>query len=517
MKKVIVFLLVSFYLDAIAQCVSPTIPVINSSTSTICSGQSVTLTITSGSLNSATNWQWYSGGCGNTSIGSGTQISVSPATSTNYFARGEGSCVIPGSCASISITVFQSPLVIATSTTQATCGNANGMASVFIGNGAPPYTYSWNTIPVQTNSTAINLFGTYSSTITDTQGCKATASVNITSAPLPSVTVVGSNILCFGQSNGSATLTASGVGGYSYQWIPGSFTTPIVNGLGNAIYTATVTDANGCKIFTTVNITSPNVLVLNVAPTQTICYGNIASIYAQASGGTLPYTYTLTNLATNSPTTITTPTGINATPNPTSTTQFTVSVKDGNGCTFGPSNIIVNVYPPLIASGYSVNACDGDAVILAPNITSVGNGGPYSYGWSNSTTAPTTSVIANFTNTPYAFSVVIDDACSIPNTFASFTVNVSACVGIKENRNNDEKISFSPNPANGLLAVDIDNMQEVVVAKLFSLIGKEVLSAEITNAKNTIDVSAINNGLYYLSIFNVANKKMVTEKILIQH
>jgi hypothetical protein len=86
-------------------CTSPTVPTLNASSSSICGNQSSTLSISSGTLNSATNWQWYSTSCGGTSVGSGTSVNVSPVVTTTYYARGEGGCVTPGSCSNITITV----------------------------------------------------------------------------------------------------------------------------------------------------------------------------------------------------------------------------------------------------------------------------------------------------------------------------------------------------------------------------------------------------------------------------
>ena len=82
----------------------PTIPILSSSSTNICSGSLVTLSISSGSLNDASDWQWYEGSCGGTSIGSGVSITVNPITTTTYYVRGEG-CFAPGACASITITV----------------------------------------------------------------------------------------------------------------------------------------------------------------------------------------------------------------------------------------------------------------------------------------------------------------------------------------------------------------------------------------------------------------------------
>lgn len=84
-----------------APCANPDVPTL-SGTTAICAGGSTTLTVASGNLNDATNWQWYSGTCGGTSIGSGTSINVT--TPGTYFVRGEGGCVTAGSCQTVTVT-----------------------------------------------------------------------------------------------------------------------------------------------------------------------------------------------------------------------------------------------------------------------------------------------------------------------------------------------------------------------------------------------------------------------------
>ena len=60
-------------------------------------------------MNGAANWQWYSGSCGGTNVGSGTSISVSPTITTTYYVRGEGGCINAGNCASITLTMGPLP------------------------------------------------------------------------------------------------------------------------------------------------------------------------------------------------------------------------------------------------------------------------------------------------------------------------------------------------------------------------------------------------------------------------
>jgi hypothetical protein len=87
----------------IVSCNAATIPVV-SENQLICSGETVTLSILSGSLNDSQNWEWYAGACTGNPIGTGTSIQVSPIVTTTYYAVGAGGC--PGlGCASVTIDV----------------------------------------------------------------------------------------------------------------------------------------------------------------------------------------------------------------------------------------------------------------------------------------------------------------------------------------------------------------------------------------------------------------------------
>lgn len=86
-------------------CVLPTTPVIAATNTSIACGESTTLSIASGQLNSATGWKWYKGSCGGTLVGQGNAVTVSPAQPTTYYVRAEGCCAGNSSCASIAIDV----------------------------------------------------------------------------------------------------------------------------------------------------------------------------------------------------------------------------------------------------------------------------------------------------------------------------------------------------------------------------------------------------------------------------
>jgi hypothetical protein len=86
--------------SAVGLILKPTSPVIYASVNGNCAG-SVRLSISAGNLNSGSYWKWYSRNCGETYLGTGDSLDVSPTTNTVYFARGEGPYSGAGPCASV--------------------------------------------------------------------------------------------------------------------------------------------------------------------------------------------------------------------------------------------------------------------------------------------------------------------------------------------------------------------------------------------------------------------------------
>ncbi|MCG9911799.1 MAG: T9SS type A sorting domain-containing protein, partial [Flavobacteriales bacterium] len=77
-------------------------------TSTICNGNSTTLTLSGGSAGTGAVAQWFSGSCGGTLVGTGNSITVSPGSTTTYFVRYSGTCNTT-TCASQTVTVNPIP------------------------------------------------------------------------------------------------------------------------------------------------------------------------------------------------------------------------------------------------------------------------------------------------------------------------------------------------------------------------------------------------------------------------
>jgi sugar lactone lactonase YvrE len=231
----------------ITYCNLPTIPTINASQNNFCTGGNTTLTIASGNLNNALDWQWYDASCGVNNVGAGTSLSVSPSVTTTYYVRGEGGCVTPSGCGSITITVLQIPSQPGTISGNATvCSGSSQTYSIGSVSGAT--SYSW-TLPsgwsgTSTTNSISATAGTSGGTISVTADNSCGSSTAQTLAV--SISMVDTSITVNG-----ITLTSNATPAL-YQWV----TCPafsIISGETNQSYTpssngnyAVIVTQNGC-------------------------------------------------------------------------------------------------------------------------------------------------------------------------------------------------------------------------------------------------------------------------------
>ncbi|SHK71142.1 T9SS type A sorting domain-containing protein [Epilithonimonas mollis] len=289
-------------------------------------------------------------------------------------------------------------LSLAPSQTNVSCnGGSNGTATVTASGGTTPYTYSWNTSPVQTTATATGLAaGTYTVTVTDATNATKTQSFTITQpASAVSGTTVVTNVACNGASNGAINLTpAGGTAPYTFNW-GGGVTTEDRTGLAAGTYTVVITDANGCTATVNATVTQPASAVSGTTVvTNVACNGaSNGAINLTPAGGTAPYTFNWGGGVTTEDRT-----GLTA-------GTYTVVITDANGCTATVNATVTQ--PASAVSGTTVVtnvACNG-ASNGAINLTPAGGTAPYTFNWGGGvTTEDRTGLTAG------TYTVVITDA-----------------------------------------------------------------------------------------------------------
>ena len=343
---------------------------------------------------------------------------------------------------------------IASQTNVLCFGGNSGAASVLVSGGVAPYSYSWNTSPVQTLATATGLSaGTYNVTVTDANNCTKVQSVTIIqpAAALSSSITNITNVSCFGANNGSLTVTASnGTAAYSYSWntIPVQ-TLATATGLAVGNYTVTVTDANGCVETSAATITEPISISTSIsAQTDVSCSGSsTGSATILATGGTGPYMYSWNTTPIQ-----TTATGINLAKG-----TYLVTVKDANNCSkiqqvtiSEPNGIITGIASQTNVSCFGTNTG-------AATISVSGGTAPLTYSWDTSTVNNTLSASGLVAGT---YHLTVTDANSCVKTETVIITQPNDIVLTTDLKNNiscygaaDGKIAISINGGNGTYSI----------------------------------------------------------------
>ena len=180
------------------------------------------------------------------------------------------------------------------------------------------------------------------------------------------------NIRCFGECTGSATIT--GPVNDIYKWSNGD-STQNINNLCAGSYTCTVSDSVSQPLDTLViTVTQPtSAMAATVTVTNAICNSSNGSVTIVVTGGTVPYSFLWSNSVTTADV-----------QNLAAGTYF-VSITDANGCTLTDSAIITGGPDSLHVQDSTITPstcnCNGSAIV---SIT--GAQYPVTYFWSDGDT-----------------------------------------------------------------------------------------------------------------------------------
>lgn len=277
------------------------------------------------------------------------------------------------------------------------CSNISDGVITITPNGTAPYAFVL-TGPGGPYNNASGAFtnlaiGTYNYSYTDANGCTGTGGpVTLTTNSPIGTTVVLTEPLCNGNSNGVITLTANGgVAPYQYALSPFATyqNTGVFSGLPTGTYTFRIKDNVGCTKDTTVTLAQPTLLTASASsPTPASCSGNDGTIVVSGSGGTPGYQYSINGTNFQGSNTFVAP-AVGAYPN--------IQVKDANGCIANASTTVALVDGMFLTLGNDTTICVGSSVKFLPQTSA----GTSIYAWrplDPIVTLPSTIDTANIRN-----------------------------------------------------------------------------------------------------------------------
>jgi hypothetical protein len=420
----------------------PTDPTsISASLNPICNGTSTQLTA-NGAVGTV---YWYTSSCGGTLVTTGNPITVSPSSTTTYYARNYNNSLYSSGCASVTVTAYSALTAGISGGSSPICYNTSpGTYTATGGGGTSSYTYLWYKNGASTGVTT-QTYSPGSLAATSSFYCAITSgSCGTVNTTTTTITVYGDltagisggfSPLCYNTAPGTFTATGGGgTGSYTYLWYKNSVST----GVTTQTYTPgnlTITSAIYCAI------TSGSCGTVNTSSTTITVYGNLSAII---SGGTSPLCYntapgtlTATGGGGNSSYTYLwykngTSTGITTqtyTPgNLSATSTFYCAITSGSCGTVNSSTTTITVYSDLTAgiSGGITPLCYNTA---PGTLTATGGGGTgfYTYLWykDGSTTGVTTQTYApgNLTATSTFYCEITSGTCGTVST-TSTTITV---------------------------------------------------------------------------------------------
>lgn len=498
---------------------SPTISV--SGTSSICSGNSTTLT-----ASGAATYTWMPGTL------TGTSQTVSPIGTTIYTITGSN-----GFCSALNtytVNVTTTPTVAINNAT--ICA---GQTATLTASGAT--TYTWMPGSLTGASQTFTPSGTSTYTVTGANGsCTNVKTATITIAGSPTINVSGTATICSGNST---TLTATG--GTSYTWMPGSLTgaSQTLSPVSLTIYTVTGSNGtcSGIRNYTVSVNSTPTISVNN----STICTGQVATL--TASGAT-NYTWMPGSL-----------TGASQTFTPSGTIVYTITGLSGSCSSVRNSTITVNTTPTVVVSGTST-LCSGNSTTLtasgattyswnpgaltgatqvlsptstttyivtgatgscsgvrnytvtvtpSPTISASASASLICAGQSNTLTAGgATSYTWNpgaITGNPIAVSPTITTTYTVSGAASgcsgtkTISVAVSPCTGIN-NLGFNGFVNVYPNPTSGTITIDFGNLFSGKIL-VFNAIGQGVFSKTVHETENlSVDLTPCAKGIYMVQL-----------------
>lgn len=382
-----------------------------------------------------------------------------------------------------------------------TCSDGNNGFAIARGIGSGPWNYVWRnslgtivqttpgsfTSDILSNRAAdtysVTVSGAYCGTVTDTITINAPAALVNTFST--------TNISCFGENNGSASVSTSGSNSsYSYLW-SNSQTGSAISNLSAGNYSVTVTDASGCSATASVSITQPSGITSTLLKSDVSCHGmSDASATALPSGGTAPYSFLWSNGEITQ--------GVSNLPEG----NHSVTITDVHGCPSVTATVTITAEPGALILDYTASTYTVDlAVNNTVTFTNTSTGSAINYKWDFGDTSgiyisdnPTHTY--TFTGT-YTVALMSDDGlCSDTLTKTIVVINSNPTALNGSPSASDINVAYENGDVYLLFSL---NKATQVNISVYNMLGEEIFAKNnlvVQNEKIKLDLSIASSGIY---------------------
>jgi hypothetical protein len=340
----------------------------------------------------------------------------------------------------------------------------NGSSATLTANGIGPFMWSnggTGSVTVVSPSVNANFYVSAPS-----GSCVSVNGISLSVNAVPSVSAASnSNYICSGNS---ATLTAAGAAGYT--WNPGGLTgaSVIVNPGVTTIYT--VTGNNGTCTAASVLTQSVSTPVQATSGSSILCSGS--SVTLTATGNT-NYTWTPGG------------TGATISVSPSITTVYSVAASDGTCSSFTTLTQSVTTTP-------TVSVASSDSILCAGSQATLTGSGAVSYTW-NPGGAGNMLVITPTTTTIYTLTGSVGPCSST----ATITQLVNICTTVKNNFPAEANVTVFPNPFNEWVTIKSDEGSDM---EMINIMGQTVYAKQNCRREESIHTDILPKGIYFLRV-----------------
>lgn len=325
----------------------------------------------------------------------------------------------PNACTTISVTTLAAAVgpTVGFQTVPENCSAADGAFTINVGGVPSPYTYTTIPTGLPTGSVVTGISSGVYTVITGYKNiCLDTSFVTVGNLSIVGIAIQNSTaVRCNSACDASITLNVTNAVGMVTYSATGTPTTNSnsFNNLCAGVYFIRAVDSNGCPATTSISLVSPPVLSYSAAAPSSVCVGRQATLLGGASGGTGNYNFFWQPGNAQGP---------SANVTPTTTTVYSLTVYDSNGCTQGAKTLTVSVAPKLSISITAAGSgiCPGSTAQITPTVT--GGDGIYTYEWlPGNSTGP--SIFVQNIAVP-VYTLIVKDNCGSPTVVKQIPINL---------------------------------------------------------------------------------------------